>query len=225
MFKNIKEEYFQTSHQIAGWIILVSSFVILFVMAHHPTISSGSDQDQLQEIIRESATNSMVHGIMIFLVGLLWISFLLYSQRRGFDKVTIMIAAVSFSIGSIAFIGAAIINGFAVAGVVEHFMSASEEELSNLKAIRLFSWEINQALANLGVAASGVALFFWSLNILNHELSARFVGLIGVFIGLGMSVAIFTGWLHLHLTGMTIAIAAESIWFVLLSIQLIKNRL
>lgn len=225
MFKKIKREYFQTSYQIAGWIILASSFVMLFVMAHHPTISSGNDQDQLREIIRESALNSMVHGIMIFLVGFLWVGLLMYSQKRGFDKISIIIATVSFSVGSIAFIGAAIINGFAVAGVAEHFLSASEEELSKLKAIRLFSWEINQALANLGVAASGFAIFFWSLNLLKHELWGLFIGLTGMIIGLGMTLAIFTGWLDLHLTGMTIALAAESIWLVLVSVQLIRKRL
>lgn len=192
--------------RMAGGILAVASLASTLVMSHHP-----SDPHQL-------VLGQAVHAAMITIVGFTALGLVHFARRLGLDRLTVLAGLIAYGIAVFGHVGAGTINGFVVTNLVAH----RETD----QAIFALAWEANQALARLGVVASGVAFVLWSLSLLRRAgLFGRGLAVLGIFAGVVPAVLLISGIMTMHLHGAILIYAIQALWMLLAGLYLWSGRL
>ena len=195
-----------TSERIGGVALMVAAAGTMVGMAHHPTGMADAHLSQ------------WVHGLLIVFLGLTAFGFAAFCAVSGPGRPAILAGAVSYAMALIGHVGAATVNGFAVAVLASRGEPIGRDTL-------LLAWDINQALAQLGVVAAGAAILLWSIDLLGRKAGqARLLGLLGVVAGAVPSVLLVSGAMTMNLTGAFTAYAAHAAWAAALGICLLRGR-
>lgn len=208
----------------AGIIIAVSTLTSLFMMMHHPTVTTKGMAGQVAEVQNESFLNHAVHGSLILFVMLTLAAFSIYSYHRGKNHLAVSIAHLFYFVGSMAMVAAALINGFVYPDFLQGYGSASSQELVQLPMFKSLLWSANQILAKFGVITMSVAILFWSIDLWRDKGIVKIVAVIGIVIGLGCSVAIILGVLTLNVTGMTQIVMSQGVWNLAIAYLMIRSK-
>lgn len=190
--------------RIGGGVLIAAAAGVVFTMAHHPTGMHGG------------GLGGIVHGAMILLLGLLTFGFARFGQGRGFGRPLILAGAVAYLASFMAHIGAATINGFVVPALAGGNAPVSHDILR-------FAWEANQALARLGVVATGMAYLMWGAE-LARERPSRWLGAAGIVLGVVPAALLAAGLIRINVAGAFIAYAAHMLWAVLLGATMWRGR-
>lgn len=192
-----------TQLRVAGWIVFATASANIVLMLHHPT---GHDTGGMAQI---------VHGALQFALLLQFAALLIIMRSIGFSQL-VLISVVFFGAGQLAALLAATINGFAVPALGSY----GDSEIG--RDVALLAWELNQALARLGVVAVGIAfaslaLAFWKSN---RRILAGF-GLVAGLVPLGLIV---TGAIEMDLHGALIAYLTQAAFLVAMGWVFARER-
>lgn len=193
-----------TSDRIAGAALIVAAALSMLVMAHHPTSAQAT------------LMGEMVHGAMITLIAIIGYGLTHMARRIGLDRPLVLAGLIALMIGIFGDIGAGTINGFVVTA-----LAAKGPIDPNIASL---AWEANQALARLGVAATGAAYLLWSIGFVRQGGWARWLGLFGILAGVVPFALLATGLLRMNLHGAIPIYAGQSIWAVLAGLYLWSGR-
>ena len=192
--------------RIAGGLLVVASLASVLMMAHHPSNSHGL------------AMGQFVHGAMIAIVGLTALGLAQFARVLGLDRLTVLAGLIAYGVAMFGGIGAATINGF----VVTNLVAKGETD----HAIFALAWEANQALANLGVVATGVAFILWSIELLQRAGRAgRVLGLLGVLAGVAPMILLGSGMMRMNLHGAILIYGGQAAWMALAGLYLWSGRM
>lgn len=195
----------KSGDRIAGAALAAAALTSAAAMAHHPASAHGG-----------GGLIGLVHGVMIVLVGLLAFGFTHFSRGRGLGRPAILAGLIFYGISVVAHVGAATINGFVVPAL------AGRGGVSH--DIFLFAWETNQALAGLGVYATGAAFILWSIDLVRREGGwLRLVGLAGLVAGALPAALLASGAIRMNLSGAMLVYAVHAAWAALVGISLIRG--
>ncbi|MFT6268649.1 MAG: hypothetical protein ACJAVV_001464 [Alphaproteobacteria bacterium] len=198
--------------QIAGIIIVFSSILSITLMTHHPTISANDISTQVTETISEVKLNKIVHGGLISLLILNFAAFTIYSISRGIQNLLVLIALLAYAMSTVMMTGAALINGFVFPSFLQDIAQDHQHLLEFTPLIKVFSWNINQTFASASVVATSCAISLWSLNLFHANLFQKLVAIMGLSVGIAITVLMLGGWLELDLMGMTAVVLVQSVW-------------
>lgn len=187
----------------AGAALMVAAAATVLMMAHHPTGHGGW-------------LGQFVHGAMIALLGLATYGLLHVALRRGIERPMILMGAIAYGIALVGHVGAATINGFAVPAMAAH--PGIDHGLF------VVTWELNQALARLGVVANGIAFLLWSYGFVVQRGWARGLGALGIIAGAAPIVLLGTGAVQMNVAGAMIVYSAQAAWLLLLGLYLWSGR-
>ena len=177
-------------------------------MAHHP---SGAHAGGL---------GGLVHGAMILFLAVLAWGFLTFALRRGAARPAILAGLAAYGVSAFAHFGAATLNGFVVPALAARGHGAVGHD------VFLFAWEANQALARLGVYATGAAFVLWGADLLRGPgRDTRALGAIGLLAGAVPAAMLAFGWIGMNVAGAFTAYAAHAAWSALVGVQLMRGRI
>ncbi|MEA3043472.1 MAG: hypothetical protein QOH47_1310 [Sphingomonadales bacterium] len=192
--------------RIAGAALIGAALLSVLAMAHHPSSAHAG------------AIGGIVHGTMIVLLAITFYGFAHFALRRGVDKPAILAGLVAYAVNLFATIGAAAINGFVVTALAARGIADRD--------LFLLAWESNQALAGIGVFATGIAFGLWSLDFLRRPgLEAKAIGALGLLCGPGVALALASGAIDMHLAGAILAYGAFALWGVAVGQHLLRGGL
>jgi hypothetical protein len=191
--------------RIAGAALAAAALVSVVAMAHHPTSAHGG-----------GGLNGLVHGVMIILVALLAFGFVHFARGRGLDRPSVLAGLIAYGISVFAHVGAATINGFVVPALAGRGTVSHD--------ILLFAWETNQALAGLGVYATGAAFILWSIDLIRREPGwLRLVGLAGLVAGALPGALLAGGVIRMDVSGAMFVYAVHAVWAALVGVSLMRG--
>jgi hypothetical protein len=185
----------------AGIALIGAAAASMLAMAHHPAS------------LRAGAMIAIVHGAMILFAGMMMFGFTHVARRRGLDRPAVLAGLVAYGIGIVATIGAATVNGFAAPALAAH--GASHDAFDTL-------WFLNQALARLGVVATGAAYALWALDLWRRW---KAVALLGLLAGGVPALLLLGGWIDMHLGWAMLVYPAQVSWAALIGWLLLRGRL
>ena len=195
-----------TGDRIAGAALIAGAAASVLAMAHHPVGAHGG------------GLAGLVHGAMIILLGLQAFGFAHLVVRRGLDRPAMLAGLTAYYISLVAHVGAATINGFVVPALI------ARGEGAVLHDIFLFAWESNQALAKLGVYATGLAFLLWSTDFLRRSgLWQRAIGLAGLSAGAIPAGLLAAGAIRMDVSGAFLVYALHAAWAVLVGLALLRG--
>ena len=174
------------------------------MMSHHPThLGSGLVE--------------FVHGAMIVLAALATYGLAHMALRRGIGRPAQLMGLIAWGITLFATIGAATIDGFLIPALAAHPGTAHDAFV--------LAWELNQAFARLGVAATGAALLLWSYGFLAHRSwAARLVGGFGVLLGAAPVALLALGSVRMNVAGALLVYSGHALWMAMLGLYLWSGR-
>ena len=198
----------RSSDRIAGVSLIAAAASSVLAMAHHP---SGA---------HSGALGGLVHGAMIVLLAAMAFGFAHFAGRRGLGRPAVLAGLIVYGLGLFAHAGAATINGFVVPALASRGHGAVGHD------VFLLAWEANQALARLGVFATGAAFLLWSLDFLRRPgVEARLIGLAGLLAGAIPAVLLAGGGIRMDLAGAFLVYAVHAAWTALVGIHLLRGGL
>lgn len=193
--------------RIAGTALIAAGAAAALAMAHHPTSA-------------HNALNGPVHGAMIALVAVLGFGFLHFARRRGLDRPAVLAGLTGYAVSLFAHVGAATTNGFVLPALARGGHAAVSHDVVEL------AWASNQALAGLGVFATGAAYLLWGADLLGRRgWEARAVGALGIAAGVVPAALLATGALRMDVSGALIVYLAHLGWAALVGVQLWRGRI
>lgn len=166
--------------RLSGGLIIASVLGALMLMLHHPTSFNGPDDG----LLLNDWSNQFVHGAMIACLFMLRFSFRTWVRRLGTDHASVRAGTMVFDAGMTAFIGAALITGFAVGGLAGQ--GDSEAVLTQVMSLGA----VNRALANLGIVLTAAAMTLWSVRMLRLMALAKIAGALGLVVAV-----VAVGWM------------------------------
>ena len=197
---------FNSSDRIAGGAMIAAAALVVLAMAHHPSGAHSA-----------GGLAGLVHGAMIVLLSLLAFGFAHFARRIGLDRPAVLAGLVAYAVSLFAHLGAATINGFVVPalagrGVTDH-------------GLFLLAWETNQALARLGVYATGAAYILWGLELARRGGIERWLGAAGLAAGILPAALLASGAIRMDVAGALLVYALHVGWAALVGLLLVAGRL
>ena len=195
-----------SSGRIGGAALIVAAAGTILGMAHHPTS------------IADAHLSQWVHGLLILFLGLTAFGFAAFCAASGPGRPAILAGAVAYALAVIGHVGAATVNGSAVAILASRGEPIGRDTL-------LLAWDLNQAFAQLGAVAAGAAVLLWSVDLLGrNSREARLLGLLGLAAGAVPTVLLVSGAMTMNLSGALVVYAAHSAWAAALGVYLLRQR-
>ncbi len=193
--------------RLAGMALVAAAAATVLAMAHHPTGAHGN-----------GGLSGLVHGAMITLLALQAFGFAHFARRRGLGRPLMLAGLVAYGISLFGHVGAATINGFVVPALAARGQSAVSHDTF------LLAWEANQALARLGVYATGAAFLLWSLDLLrDREHWSRPIGVAGLAAGIVPVALLAAGAIRMNVGGALLVYAIHVAWAALVGLMLIRS--
>lgn len=188
----------------AGAALVTGAVATVAAMAHHP---ASADAAML---------GGLVHGAMLLLLALTAYGFAHFAIARGAARPPVLAGCIFYATGAFANVGAATINGFVVPALAERGAGAVGRD------IFVLAWEANQALAVLGVVATGAAFLLWSADLLRRGgARERAIGILGVAAGALPVAMLAAGAIRMDVTGALLVYAINAAWAALIGLHLL----
>ena len=194
-----------TGDRAAGLALIAAAAGSVAAMAHHPSGAHGG----------AGALAGIVHAAMILVLALMTFGFVHVARRRGLGRPAVLAGLVAYAIGLFGHAGAATINGFVVPALAARGPQAVGHD------IFLLAWEVNQALARLGVYATCAAFLLWGADLLRD---ARWTGAVALAAGAVPAAALAGGWIAMDVAGAFLVYAVHATFAALVGIQLVRRR-
>lgn len=198
----------ESPDRAAGIALIVAGAGAVLGMSHHPTALAPGD------------TSRIVHAAMILFLAMTGFGLIRFATRLGMLRTTVLAGFIAYAIAFFANIGAATISGFIVPALAQRgFITQSPDVLR-------LTWEANQALAWLGVLATGAAFAFWSLQLLGRkDWDGRAAGALGLLAGFLPIALLAAGWLEMKVAGAYIVYGIHAAWTAVIGLQLYRGKL
>jgi hypothetical protein len=222
MMSTVEAAASSVSARRAGIVLIAATVLSVVAMAHHPSIASHDAAEAVAEVGRKADLSRLVHGVLIALMALDVYAFSVFCERLGFGRDAVRLGFVAFAIGTGAMISAATISGFVVSALAAHYASPDADASRFVDAASL-AMAGNRALTNLGAIAFSGAILAWSIALWRDPVR-RWLAIVGFAAALLPAIALLGGFVRLDVTGMTLVVVAEAVWYVLAGIALIRGN-
>jgi hypothetical protein len=204
----------------SGVVIALGSVLAVVGMSHHPSVHSHETREMFAQAVEIATLNRTVHGGLMAVIVLLLFGFTGFAQRLGLHRPLARLGLVSYAVGSLALIGAAIVNGLVFTAIAERYAERSLEEMEAARAVLVWNWEVNQALDITGVLCWSAAVLGWSLALLRQVGAWRWIGAAGTVLGLAGAGAFLSGRLAFDVHGFGLYVLAQSLWSLTVGLRL-----
>lgn len=201
--------------RLAGGLIIAATLGSLVLMLHHPTSLDGPDDG----LLMGDWTNTGVHGGMIACLLMLRFGFSEWARRLGRDHASVRAGAMAFDAGMTAFMAAALVNGFAVSGLL-----AAQTDPDAVRLQVAAFGALNRALANFGMVLTVVAMVLWAVRMLRLDAQTRIAGAVGVAIALAAAGWLIVGQGGFGLYPATVATVLFGGWSILVASRMMRDE-
>ena len=201
----------------SGIAIILGAVSFVVTMALHPT---GGDFDHILKI---APVVVGTHSLALASLALATIGFLGLTVRLGAAKVLARAGMVTFAFGTIAAMFAAVLNGLALPAFVRHHAESDPATLDLVRLVLGYNHALNASFAQVFMAATAVAVVFWSIAIVMTRALPRWAGIVGGTAGVGALGMLLVGAIGVDVHDFGLFVFGYSAWAILIGLQLCRE--
>ena len=211
--------------KLAGIVIAACASLTILGIANHPQVMARSHGDVFAQLVALGPMDRIVHGaLMLVVFGLVW-GLAVFSIRRGFTRPTVLAGFIAYAVGALAWIGAALIDGFLTPALARHFIGAPTDAQTAATNLLLLCAIAIQILTKLGLVAISIGILKWSAGLLLSPGAPRTVGIIGLVAGILPPAAVLISGVQLSPHSLGVIVIIQAAWYVGIAILLIRERI
>ncbi|HVR44785.1 MAG TPA: hypothetical protein VMS56_15235 [Thermoanaerobaculia bacterium] len=198
-----------TDERKGGLAFILSTAVLLIVMAIHPT---GYELSGAGERFRTMAlVNALAHTLAILALPLSFLGALALTRMlAGPDRFSVA-ALVLYGFALAAGMCAATASGFVTPEVLRRLARAASPADEAWRALFRFTWTVNQACARILVIGSAGAIILWSAALRGRP-ALRWYGFLS---SAAIIALVASGMLRLDIHGFGAVVLLQAVWFVI----------
>lgn len=202
-------------NRATGIALIAGSILALAFMLHHPSTSAGDLASALEEISAEGNLSGWVHGLLMVTMTGIWFGTYGLTACLGTSRPLPVFGFMLIGLGTLAYLLAASVSGFIVPAIGADYAGSPAAEMEHARALLDLAGTANQVFASAGVMATAAGILAWSLCLVLRPGSSRWIGVFGIAVSILPALMLLTGHLRLHVTGMTLVVAAHGGWYLL----------
>ncbi|HET7708350.1 MAG TPA: hypothetical protein VFK50_02310 [Sphingomicrobium sp.] len=184
-----------------GIALIAGAIASIILMMNHPSGAHGGP------------AGSIVHGGMMLALSAMLFGFIAFVMGRGV-RTPLILGLIAATVSLAAHIAAATINGFTVPVMAAWPSGAPGHD------VFLLAWLLNQALAGIGVFATGIAYLCWAFDLRRDQ---PFLAAAGALAGIIPAALLATGAIKLDVHGALLAYGLHGLWAVVLGVWMIRS--
>jgi hypothetical protein len=213
----------QPDGRAAGIILASASLVVVVVLTHHPHVAATAPEEIIAGIGAVAMSARLVHGAVIALECALLLAFLDVSLVLGVRYLAVRAALVSAAVGTVAFIGAALLDGFVLPELAMRYRDAPAAAQDMFPYVAAVCGTGLVVLTRFGLVATCLAMVLWSLRLLRTTRPGAVVGALGCLIGPGLVVALSLDVVQLRASQLAWIMAVDSLWNLALAAVMLRG--
>ena len=206
-------------NRLSAIALIAASCGMIITMAVHPT--GHITQAQLEGTIRMLI---IVHAFALMVAPIQFLGAWGLSQRLVGTVRLEVVGLVFYGMALIAVMSSAVADGLVTPSVFRHIVeSANSESAVNWRMFSRYTFFLNQAYAQVFVAASSAAILAWSVAMWRSGRLSRGLGIYGCILSIATIAVLFSGYLRLDAHGFGAVVLGQAIWFVIAAALLWKE--
>lgn len=202
----------------AGVSLITGSVLLTITMVLHP-VGGG-----LRHLLEISTILISTHAIAIVSLPFLLYGFWGLTYRLDNTNTLSMLAFITISMGVVAGMLAAAINGLALPVFIEGYRDASDETLNSIEPILKYGLSLNMAMDYIFIGATCIAMSLWGILIITKSVFPKWIGYAGILTSISALVSGITGFVFTDLFGFRIFIFGFVLWMVVVGFRLRTER-
>jgi hypothetical protein len=210
---------------IAGAVLAAATVLEILAMAHHPSVHTADVAEAVRIISQLAPLGAWVHGTLQALLLIVAYGLSEFVLRRGIERPLIRAGAIAYAAGIIVMIGAAMVSGFIITGLMTLTPHTTPTDLQINTQLLVLCRVLNQSCANFGAVAMSAGIALWSLDLLRDAGAPRMIGVLGLLVGVSPALALMFGLMHLDVPGMTAVLVLQAVWNVAVGVGMIRSRI
>jgi hypothetical protein len=230
----------RTDDRKAGWTFLAGSLGGIVTMAIHPTGAGALSPEQVDHLALISGiahSIAMVSFLLMFLGAIGLTRRLASFEAEGRQDRLALAGLVAYGFGVVALLLATAVSGFIIPGILLRSVHDTAANAPQWHMMMDAVFEFNQSFARIYSVAASVAIVLWSASSLRNRVKRQDGGQNDGQSGLGRGIATFgcvvapvivvliaVGHLRLNVHGMAVVVLAHAIWFIVVGVQLVRER-
>jgi hypothetical protein len=200
-----------TDDRLSGLALISGSCGMIITMSLHPTghVAATQVESMIHMLIA-------VHALALACVPIQFLGAWGLSRRAAIPDRLAMAGLVLYTFALLAVMNAAVADGLVTPSLLRQIVASagSPPAIDSWQMMSHYSFYVNQAYAQVFVAASSVAIVLWSASTWRSRELARGLGVYGCILGVVTLLALFSGNLNLDAHGFGIIIFGQAAWFI-----------
>ena len=184
-----------------GIALMAGAVASIILMMNHPSGAHGGP------------VGGIVHGGMMLALAAILFGFTAFTIGRG-ARTAPIIGLIASGVSTGAHVGAATINGFAVPAMAAWPSGAPGHD------VFLLAWQLNQALAGVGLFATGLAYVAWAVELRREQ---PLVAALGALCGVVPAALLAAGVIKLDVHGALLAYGLHGLWALALGVTMWRS--
>jgi hypothetical protein len=201
-----------TDERLSGLALIAASCGMIITMAFHPTghVAAAEAEAMIRRLIA-------VHSLALTCVPILFLGAWGLTRRLESGERIAISGLVFYTFGLVAVTGAAVADGLITPSVLRQLITSAGQPsaIEGWRMISRYTFEMNQAYAQVFVGAASMAIVLWSIAIWRSAKLARGLAVYGCILGPVTVAGMVSGHLHLDAHGFGIVALGQAIWFII----------
>lgn len=206
-------------------VLIVSSTLMVAFMAIHPTIHSHDLQDVVRDLSKLTVFNGFVHGTLCALAVLTIVGYWGLCERLGLGWTIVRAGLMFYVFSIIAGVLAGTINGFVITALARSYEQVPAEKWEAIRPLLVLCREANGALARMEVVGTSIAILAWSIALAHRVGAARWLGWMGMLLGMAPIVALALGKLPMTVHGFGAFVLLQATWSIIAGVHMLRGRI
>jgi hypothetical protein len=210
-----------TDNRLSGLALITGTVGSIITMALHPTghIAAADIEPMIRMLIA-------VHALALACVPLLFIGAMGLSQQLASSGRLAVTGLVLYTFALVAVMNAAVADGLVTPSVLRQIIASagSPAAIDGWRMMSHYNFYVNQAYAQVFVAASAVAILLWSISIWRGRELTRNLGIYGCILAPVTLLALFSGRLKLDAHGFGMVVFSQAVWFIIAGTLLMRSE-
>jgi hypothetical protein len=201
----------------AGISLIIGAILVIITMVLHP-VGGG-----IKHLLEISTILIATHALAIISLPFLLYGFWGLSDRLGITNSISLVALITISMGIIAGMLAAAINGLALPMFIENYIDADTETLNSIEPILKYGLALNMAMDYIFIGACCIAILLWGILIVTKLIFPKWIGYAGILLSICAIVTGISGFVFTDLFGFRVFIFGLVLWIVVVGYYLRKR--
>jgi hypothetical protein len=215
----------RTEARAYGWLLVVGSILATCFAFAHPHLSSRELAPVIRELAAGATFNGWIHGSLIALYLCVATGFVGLTRRLGFERPAATAGLVFYVAGTLAMMGAAVINGFALGLFAGRYSSVTPDKVAALGSSINMAGSISAVWAGIGAVGTSAAILAWSSLLVRRSGGLRVIGGAGILLGLATIAMLVSGTLILDVHGFLLLVVSQALWTVAVGLALAHGQI